>query len=241
VAFDANGSGNSITNIDNADLTNSSVTVTAGTGLANGGAVSLGGSVTVNAASANGAIVANADNLEFTVAASANALSATTSSGSGLEILASGATLLQGCANGEILKWNETTDVWACGADAAGSTESLDTAYDAGGTITVDAYNLLVNLADATNDYNFTLDNTTAGAIATAFGITTSGGGSSFAVAIDLSDADIGTALWRLVLTTSRSVACHTYLPRKSLLLDSGIALSELTDSGTSNCYDCRH
>jgi hypothetical protein len=231
VAFDANGSGNSITNIDNADLTNSSVTVTAGTGLANGGAVSLGGSVTVNAASANGAIVANADNLEFTLAASANALSATTSSGSGLEILASGATLLQGCANGEILKWNETTDVWACGADSSGTTESLDTAYDAGGTITVDAYNLLVNLADATNDYNFTLDNTTAGAIATAFGITTSGGGSSFAVAIDLSDADIGTAL--ALGSNDITVGGATLSSSEVALLDSGIALSELTDSGT--------
>jgi hypothetical protein len=45
---------------------------------------------------------------------SADALSATTSSGSGLQLLATGLTLLQGCANNEVLAWNETTDVWAC-------------------------------------------------------------------------------------------------------------------------------
>ena len=46
-SFDANGAGNSITNIDNADLTNSSVTVTAGTGLSGGGVVVLGDAITL--------------------------------------------------------------------------------------------------------------------------------------------------------------------------------------------------
>ncbi len=55
--------------------------------------------------------------LTVQAAASTDALSATTSSGSGLEVLSSGITLLQGCANNDILKWNETTDVWACSAD----------------------------------------------------------------------------------------------------------------------------
>ena len=48
ISFDANGAGNSITNIDNADLTNSDVTVVAGTGLTGGGLVALGGSITLN-------------------------------------------------------------------------------------------------------------------------------------------------------------------------------------------------
>jgi hypothetical protein len=45
---------------------------------------------------------------------SGDALSSTTSSGSGLELLSTGVTLLQGCASGEVLAWNETSDVWAC-------------------------------------------------------------------------------------------------------------------------------
>lgn len=42
------GASNTITNIGNSSLTNSSVTVTAGTALSGGGSVSLGGSVTIN-------------------------------------------------------------------------------------------------------------------------------------------------------------------------------------------------
>ena len=98
--------------VGNAELVNSAVTVTAGAGLINGGSASLGGSTTLDIASANGGIVANANDIALTVAPSANGLSATTSSGSGMEILASGLTLLQGCADTQILKWNETTDVW---------------------------------------------------------------------------------------------------------------------------------
>ncbi len=107
--------------VSNADLTNSSLTVTAGNGLANGGSVSLGGSTTLNIASANGGIVVNADNIALTLQPSADALSATTSSGSGLEILSGGFALLQGCGDNQVLKWNETSDVWACGDDAGGT------------------------------------------------------------------------------------------------------------------------
>jgi hypothetical protein len=232
VSFDANGSGNSITNIDNADLTNSSVTVTAGTGLTNGGSVSLGAATTLNVASGNGAIVVNADDISLTVAPSANGLSATTSSGSGLEVLASGLALLQGCADTEILKWNETSDTWGCAADSTGGSVSLDSSYNNGGTITVDAYNVLFNLADATNDYNFTIDNATNGTIASAFTITTSGGGSSvFTTAIDLSDADIVAAL--ALGSNDITVGGVTISAAEFALLDGGIANSELTDSGT--------
>lgn len=60
--------------------------------------------------------------LDIDLLAAVNGASATTSSGSGLESLSGGLALLQGCADGEILKWNESTDVWACGADSgAGS------------------------------------------------------------------------------------------------------------------------
>ena len=47
ITIDANAAGNSITNIDNADLVNSAVTVNAGTGLSGGGLVALGDSITI--------------------------------------------------------------------------------------------------------------------------------------------------------------------------------------------------
>ena len=53
-----NGSGSlSFGTVPNAGLTNSSLTVTAGSGLANGGSVSLGGSVTINVGAGTGIVV----------------------------------------------------------------------------------------------------------------------------------------------------------------------------------------
>lgn len=79
----------------------------------------------------------------------------------------------------------------SCGAGGG----SLDTAYNSGGTVTVDAYDVLLNLSNATNDYKFTIDNATTGDIATAFAITSTGVGGTTGTAIDLSDADIATAI----------------------------------------------
>ncbi|HTE21846.1 MAG TPA: NosD domain-containing protein [Candidatus Limnocylindria bacterium] len=64
-------------------------------------------------------VTANALTLDATV--SGDGLSATTSSGSGMEVLASGLTLLQGCADSDVLKWNETTDLWGCAVDNGGT------------------------------------------------------------------------------------------------------------------------
>lgn len=63
--------------------------------------------------------------LTVIVAPAADGLSSTTSSGSGLEVLSSGLTLLQGCADTQILKWNETTDVWECSTDSTGGTPAF--------------------------------------------------------------------------------------------------------------------
>ncbi|MEK7602479.1 MAG: hypothetical protein AAB472_03265, partial [Patescibacteria group bacterium] len=41
-----------------------------------------------------------------------------TSTGSGLEAGTGGIGLLQGCANNEVLKWNEASSVWACGSSS---------------------------------------------------------------------------------------------------------------------------
>jgi hypothetical protein len=83
-------------------------------------AVALGTDTTGNyvaSATASGGLTLTGTegaSLGILLPAATDALSSTTSSGSGLELLASGLTLLQGCANNEVLSWNETTDVWAC-------------------------------------------------------------------------------------------------------------------------------
>lgn len=74
----------------------------------------------VSSATASGGLTltgTEGGSLGILLPAATNGLSATTSSGSGLELLSGGLALLQGCADTEILKWNETTDLWACAAD----------------------------------------------------------------------------------------------------------------------------
>src|SRR3989344_6109533 len=176
------GSTNTLSNIPNSALTNSSLTINTGVGLSGGGSVSLGGSLTLQSK-----ILTSADGI------------GSSSSFSGLDFQGSSddsLTLLQGCTNNQILKWNDGSGIWVCSADATGGgTGSLDDSYDNGGTITVDAYDVLFNLSDSTNDFKFTIDNATSGVITSAFAVTTTGGGSSFTNAIDLSDSDIVNAL----------------------------------------------
>ncbi|MEX1997649.1 MAG: MerR family DNA-binding transcriptional regulator, partial [Candidatus Andersenbacteria bacterium] len=119
--------------------------------------------------------------------------------------------------------------VLTCGTDG-GSTENLDTAYNAGGTITVDAYDVLFDLNDATNDYGLVIDNNTAGAIAIGLEFT-SGGGGALTTAIDASATAIGTAL--AIGANDITTSGATLSAAELNVLDSGIALSELTDSGT--------
>lgn len=145
--------------VANGDLVNSGVTVVAGSGLTTGGAVALGSSVTLDIGAGNG-ITVNANDIAVRVLTSSDGLSATTSSGSGIEVLTSGVGLLQGCSDGQILKWNETSDVWACnadstspGADSLNFTELSDTlSLDATTTISLGANNLTTNLS-GTGDY----------------------------------------------------------------------------------------
>jgi hypothetical protein len=146
--------------IGNAELANSSLTVTAGGGLTDGGLVSLGGSTTLNIGAGSG-ITVNADNVTVDLTAATDALSATTSSGSGLEVLASGLTLLQGCSDSQILKWNETTDSWDCAADTSGGAPALNTITAAIGTNTI-------NNGDHAQAWNWAL--TTAAKTAFNFG-----------------------------------------------------------------------
>jgi hypothetical protein len=59
--------------------------------------------------------------------AAANGLSSTTSSGSGLENLSVGVTMLQGCADGDLEKWDETLDKWKCAPDISAGAPSFAT------------------------------------------------------------------------------------------------------------------
>ena len=80
-----NGSGAlSFSTIPNASLDNSSLTVTAGSGLANGGSVSLGGSVTLNVGAGTG-IVVNANDVALDYVGTNNFIdSATNLEGTGI-------------------------------------------------------------------------------------------------------------------------------------------------------------
>ncbi|TXH04689.1 MAG: hypothetical protein E6R05_02640, partial [Candidatus Moraniibacteriota bacterium] len=101
----------------------------------------------VSSATASGGLVMTGTegaSLGILLQPSGDALSSTTSSGSGLELLSTGLTLLQGCATGEVLKWNETTDLWECGSAGAtylaGSGLTLSSlTFSLGGTLTSDA------------------------------------------------------------------------------------------------------
>ncbi len=102
---------------------NAVTSVTAGSGLTNGGGP---GAITINVGAGNG-ITVNANDITVDTLDSADALSSTTSNGSGLEVLASGIGLLQGCSDNQILKWNEAGDLWGCAADASGGSMTIGT------------------------------------------------------------------------------------------------------------------
>src|SRR4029078_2329057 len=66
--------------------------------------------------SGNGLVVSG-NALTIQTQAATDGLSSTISNGSGLEVFSGGLSLLQGCANGELLKWNESNDSWECATD----------------------------------------------------------------------------------------------------------------------------
>ncbi|MBP9714923.1 MAG: hypothetical protein KBD52_00305 [Candidatus Pacebacteria bacterium] len=92
------------------------------------GNVSIDGIITVGSGSevltlSTGKIDADAVSL---YTPSLDAASSTVQSPSGLEVVSDELTLLQGCADNEILKWDETQDDWNCEADATGALADAD-------------------------------------------------------------------------------------------------------------------
>ncbi len=89
--------------VTNAKLEKSSLTMSAGSGLTGGGAISLGSSATL------------------AVDVTTTSTTLITSSNSGLEASSDGLRLLGGCSNNQILKWSSINVRWECQADSGGS------------------------------------------------------------------------------------------------------------------------
>lgn len=222
------------------------------------------GSSNVTLTLATGFIDADA----LTLFAGADGASATTSTGSGLEAAADGLSLLQGCSDSEVLKWNETTDVWACAVDATGGSASLQGAYDGGAAITSsNARDLAFTLANTATDSNFAIsiaaDSTSTVSISRADGGATSPAqlflldnldtdtaqpialkiqslAGTITTALDVSDAEIGTALaiGSNSITTSSGTIAATELDRltgkDAPLVDTNDAVATaITGTGT--------
>jgi hypothetical protein len=87
--------------VANVDLANSSLTVSAGTGLSGGGSVSLGGTVILSLANDFGASIDTGEITNGTILF---------------------ADLSQnGCANDEVIKWSTGGSAWVCSPDSTGS------------------------------------------------------------------------------------------------------------------------
>jgi hypothetical protein len=108
-----------------------------------------------------------------------DALSSTTSSGSGLELLASGLTLLQGCANNEVLSWNETADTWGCASisGVGGLTGTGVNGYNAywTGANTLSNEQFVAVSRGGTGAGTFTTNGVLYGNATSAFGVTAAG------------------------------------------------------------------
>lgn len=154
------GLSNTLSNIGNTSLSNSSLTVSAGDGLTGGGSVSLGGTTTLS------------------VNTTTSGTSLNTSSNSGMENSASGIALLRGCSDTQVLKWNSGTSTWSCASDTSGGSPSLNTITAAAGS------NSIAN-GDYAQTWNWTL--TTASKTAFNFGessASTNGVGSQYLLGI---------------------------------------------------------
>ncbi|QQS39313.1 MerR family DNA-binding transcriptional regulator [Candidatus Woesebacteria bacterium] len=88
----------------------------------NSGNLEIAGDITINSETISDftgdGLTLSANALTIQTITATNGLSSTVSNGSGLEVFAGGIGLLQGCANGEVLKWNEANDSWECSTDS---------------------------------------------------------------------------------------------------------------------------
>ncbi|MEX1997846.1 MAG: hypothetical protein WEA04_04205, partial [Candidatus Andersenbacteria bacterium] len=83
-----------------------------------------------------------------------------TSSGSGLIARSDGIGLLQGCADGQILKWVESTDTWDCAADSTGggsTTKFLNTQHNIASTTATEVTEISTGLTAGTYVFKYSL------------------------------------------------------------------------------------
>src|SRR6185369_4095001 len=84
------------------------------------------------------------------------------SSNSGLEVGAGGLTLLKGCADGELLKWDDIGEAWQCASDAGAGGSGIATVQNNDSTIgssfdTLDFSSLFSVTASPSNQANVTI------------------------------------------------------------------------------------
>ncbi len=112
-------SGTTISNQDPGSSQNIFKTITVG----NTSFSASGNTDTLTFASGSGVILTS-DTMNKIVSTGINLTSSgnagVASSSSGLEVSSAGLTLLKGCANNQILKWNTTTSLWECKVDSGG-------------------------------------------------------------------------------------------------------------------------
>jgi len=147
-------------------VAHSSVTMTAGDGVSGGGDISANRTFDLD-------LVDDADGT-----------SATTASESGLEFLSGELSMIRGCEDGEVSKWNDTLEQWECAADnsGGGGANSFETVNAPAGTDPV-----AESATDTLNLTSSTLDITgTAGTDTVDFEIAAAAVG-----ATELDEADI--------------------------------------------------
>jgi len=131
-----------------------------GTGVTLSGGINATGNIDTQ-----GTLQAGSSNITLTLATGyidAAALTLTTSGGagstlsnSGLEVVSNGLTLLKGCTDGQILKWDNTNEFWYCAADNnSGGATAWDDIGDPDGNNTI-------NLSTFTTQFDFTGTTTT--------------------------------------------------------------------------------
>ncbi len=138
-------------------------TTTISSTLTLGGSMVLG-SDTVNDLTGDGlAVSGSALTVNLTTSGSAGS----TSSNSGLEVSTAGLTMIKGCADGELLKWDNTANLWECATDDGGTT----------GIINVQEGDVTVSASAGTLDFlgnDFALTESPAGEINVAIDYTNS-------------------------------------------------------------------
>ncbi|MBI4058031.1 hypothetical protein HY405_01825, partial [Candidatus Microgenomates bacterium] len=99
------------------------------------------------------------------------------SSGSGLEARSDGIGLLQGCTDGQVLKWVESTDTWDCAADSTGGGGGFPTETLTGDleSLSSSAYTTIFTIPLTTNTTNVIYAILAQSTSATTVGIQTRG------------------------------------------------------------------